>query len=124
MPKKPSKTQLLHRQLSMHYRAAEAASECPTVLAWHKAQIETLTRQLKDLYADMDKHPLPEAVARARDACWRHFGAIGQLRHAQAGIRAITGLETATDEAKDYSSGLSQRIDKLIYLLGVRKEIK
>lgn len=57
-----------------------------------------------------------------RNARWRHYGAIGQLRWALITVHYMDRLTTATDEAKRLAVEAEAAIERLINSLTVRKD--
>ncbi len=58
----------------------------------------------------------------ARNARWRHYGAIGQARFAEITISAIVTMPTATEEAQSLAARISHDLAQLVKLLKTQKD--
>ncbi len=117
MPRKLSKIQEIHRKMGVHASILMLPETPKTVKEFHKTCWETLRAQMMEYYKNK-KEVSPE-VAKARDARWRHFGKIGQLRWAQTSIRYLGSY--AGDDIAKLITEIDDKLTQLINLLSTRK---
>ncbi len=109
----------LREQINGHLAGIRVSPEGSEVGAWHRAEYQRLRQIQLDMYKE--RKPLPAAVEQARDARWRHFGAMGQVRLGLGAVEMIARLPTASDEAKQQAVTVAGQLWNLLTLLQTRK---